>query len=499
MNIEEVRKKFPQYSDLSDEDLAKGLHKKYYSDIPYEEFSTKIGMSTVKPVPGKPKEVSKFSKTLESVSKAFPGLPAFEVAAEMASSSAAVPISGLVGLAMLPFDKEGANNAIASIQRHLIYKPQTEEGQKLSKIVNYPFQKLEQAAGYVGGKLEKSGHPYAGLAAETAMITAPALLGAKSMLSKGKTAPQKQLTSTIENGINKGVRPSVIKKEMYGQRAKYMKDAETAVTEIIKNKENLKLLDRDGNTTTGLPKTLEQFSHAIEQTKRDIYQQYDALAKQADAASARVTTQPIVSELSNVLNDNVLQTMAPETIAYAKARIKALDGKSFTTSEAQQAIQLLNESQKSYYANPSPTNKGVAYVDSMIANNLRSGIDAAIEAATGEAYAPLKQKYGALRTLETDVTKRAIVDARKNIKGLIDFSDVFSSSQLIYGVFSKQPASVAAGATAKGISSYIKYINDPNRIIKSTFKKSEKLMNKKKSVFRPMLGLESTILSGRED
>ncbi|MQW38181.1 hypothetical protein [Sinorhizobium meliloti] len=41
--ISEVRQKFPQYHDLSDDQLADALHRKFYSDIPREEFNAKIG------------------------------------------------------------------------------------------------------------------------------------------------------------------------------------------------------------------------------------------------------------------------------------------------------------------------------------------------------------------------------------------------------------------------------------------------------------------------
>lgn len=44
--IAEVRQKFPQYADLSDEQLAQGLHKKYYSDLPFEDFSKRVGLQT---------------------------------------------------------------------------------------------------------------------------------------------------------------------------------------------------------------------------------------------------------------------------------------------------------------------------------------------------------------------------------------------------------------------------------------------------------------------
>ena len=44
LSISQVREKFPQYSDMSDEQLAQGLHKKYYSDMPFDAFSQKIGL-----------------------------------------------------------------------------------------------------------------------------------------------------------------------------------------------------------------------------------------------------------------------------------------------------------------------------------------------------------------------------------------------------------------------------------------------------------------------
>jgi hypothetical protein len=44
MNIQEIRQKYPDYKDLSDTELAQGLHQKFYSDIPFDQFSQKIGL-----------------------------------------------------------------------------------------------------------------------------------------------------------------------------------------------------------------------------------------------------------------------------------------------------------------------------------------------------------------------------------------------------------------------------------------------------------------------
>ena len=45
-NFSDIRAKYPQYNDMSDEQFATAFHNKYYSDIPYDEFKSKIGFAT---------------------------------------------------------------------------------------------------------------------------------------------------------------------------------------------------------------------------------------------------------------------------------------------------------------------------------------------------------------------------------------------------------------------------------------------------------------------
>lgn len=44
--IADVRKQYPQYEDMSDQQLAAALHRKFYSDMPRAEFDAKIGLSS---------------------------------------------------------------------------------------------------------------------------------------------------------------------------------------------------------------------------------------------------------------------------------------------------------------------------------------------------------------------------------------------------------------------------------------------------------------------
>jgi hypothetical protein len=43
--ISEIRQQYPQYEDMSDEQLADALHSKFYSDMPREQFNQRVGLT----------------------------------------------------------------------------------------------------------------------------------------------------------------------------------------------------------------------------------------------------------------------------------------------------------------------------------------------------------------------------------------------------------------------------------------------------------------------
>lgn len=51
MTIDEIREKYPQYADMSDEDLARALHQRFYSDMDFGEFAGQIGLRSAPVVP----------------------------------------------------------------------------------------------------------------------------------------------------------------------------------------------------------------------------------------------------------------------------------------------------------------------------------------------------------------------------------------------------------------------------------------------------------------
>lgn len=337
-----------------------------------------------------------------------------------------------------------------------------------------------------GEKIAKGEAPTPGLTTAIGAVAPPIVEG---VINKFKSKPfDVMLSSTIKKGMDSGIKPSVQSKgTTAGQGKVYYEKAQKAVETIIDNKPNLEFVSDEGDIIKGvLPKSLAEFSDSIGQTKKNIFTQYDALAQSAGQHGATVELAPVAKELGSLINNKVINDLNPNVVEYAKAKVAALTNRNaYTTAEAQEAVTVLNNSLKAFYSNPSYETASKAAVDAMIANKMRQSLDDVIEKTSGAGYQELKKTYGALKAIEKDVTHRTTIDARKNIKGLVDFSDIYSGSTLVHGLLTMHPATIASAATAKGISSYIKWRNNPNKIVADMFNKSEKIIAKKATITKP--------------
>jgi hypothetical protein len=157
MRLEDFRKQYPQYSDISDEDLAKGLHRRFYSDIPFEDFSQRVGLITAE-------------------SGFFPALKAGVSGVQEAGYA----LAGRTGL----MDEAAAQKAIEEEQAYQqrVFKP-TEEG-----FLEAPVTKTLEL---LGGSLPYMGVPLAAAGATLALpVTGTAAtvagLGAAGVASVGQ-------------------------------------------------------------------------------------------------------------------------------------------------------------------------------------------------------------------------------------------------------------------------------------------------------------------------
>lgn len=173
--LEDIRKQYPQYADVSDEQLAKGFHAKFYSDIPFTEFSAKIGFKPVvaatETVPDVRSEVM-----AETGGGAAVGMPRRGRAAEV---QPATPLEAtatgvfkgalvnpvLAGMQVL--GGEGGRQAVQNIQQQYA-QTRKEAGlsgfdiPELVGAVASPINRLIPGGGYTGGAIGAVSQPLEG-------------------------------------------------------------------------------------------------------------------------------------------------------------------------------------------------------------------------------------------------------------------------------------------------------------------------------------------------
>jgi len=194
LTISDVREKFPQYKDMSDEDLAKGLHKKYYNDMPFEDFSKKIGYGA-KPEKKEPEKRKKldFPQIAESsVMGGLAGAAAPEIAAGVGRGVSG--LGSLVGMVPHPLAK-AAGLGLKGIGTGISTAAPT-----VGRVIPSIFGTIGGGVGETAGQVVETKYP--GIPAEAARIVggiapsmAPAALTmtAKSVLGSGPVNALKEL------------------------------------------------------------------------------------------------------------------------------------------------------------------------------------------------------------------------------------------------------------------------------------------------------------------
>ena len=319
------------------------------------------------------------------------------------------------------------------------------------------------------------------IAATVGFITDPLIL--KSFFTKstqGIAAKVIQQTDDIiDKGFSKAIRPSAAGKGTFKQLLRAKNKIREAIRTISGNKQKLRLTDDTGEVVSKLPESLDDLSQAISQTKKTLFD--DAIApalRETGQAGATISGDDIARELAKVSANRTLKVTRPEIASFADDVASRFRGQQFTPQEANDIIQDFNQGLISFYKSPIAVDPNITRrlaVEAGVANQMRGLLDDAVNKTTGVAFKELKNKYGALREIENSVNKALARDANRSIKGLIDYSDVFSGANIVEGIISLNPARIARGVTQKGASLFIKRVNNPNRIIRNMFRDIEKL------------------------
>jgi hypothetical protein len=398
----------------------------------------------------------------------------------------------------------GSRFAQTELGKNLYGFSQTPEGKALTETVG-------GAAMLAGAKLPtaepiKTGAEIAG--------TVTGINKLRKVVSEGATGiiDIADVDKSILKGVSKGIKPTVVGKKTMKRVADFYDNANVSMKTIAENKDKIKLIDENGEALHH-PRSASELAQAIDQTKKVIYKEYHDMATAAGEGGAKFEVQPIIDELTKITGDGTYETLLGSGLSQEQALIQAkkigsaipdfgksvrvrkyaseikneiseLQGQSPEVIESR--ISELNSSLQNYYANPDRINKAKAAVDASTAALMRKMLDEKITSLQGEGYQELKNQYGALTNIEKEVNHRAIINARKNVKGLPDLTDIFTGGELLAGLLTGHPSMVIKGATGIGIKELYKKLTNPDRFIEKMSKKAFDYENFKRGLTNPL-------------
>jgi hypothetical protein len=296
---------------------------------------------------------------------------------------------------------------------------------------------------------------------------------------------KRRISEKVQEGIWKAFRPSMIGKKTIGQIERFDNKASSAVADIIANKDKQQFIDEVGNVKGNqLPENMADTAKAIEDGRKRIFSEYNALTQQAGESGAIVDVKNLQSIIEKYATDPVLEVENPTLFNFANRQYQALGMRQrFTPLEAEQKIAEWNSDLKNQYKSGDfgvETNKVV--LKEMV-ESLRKDLDSSINSATGsKAYQSLKNQYGAYRALADEIGRRLPVTRRASPSGFFDVADAFASGDILSGGIgilsgdASAPARIARGIGINVGKTILKRRNDPNLIIGNMFKDVDALL-----------------------
>ncbi len=379
------------------------------------------------------------------------------------------PLAGLVGLSGIvgPEVQQAAGlgaaqpGQVPTFQEQAIGAGQNVGGPSQSVMVNFIKGLVPSAAG---------------LAADMGTNPVDVL---SSIVSGGisKAIPQPKsidTTKTISNTFNKVIKPTITGKKTATRVKQAEANAVSAIDSIVENKKGLKLLDKDGIPVEGrLPQTLDEFSQSIEQTKKSVFQRYDALQQEAGQSQIRVAVGDIGDDIIDAVSSKSLKITSPNAEKFGVQKALDLENiKSLTLQETQDTITDLNASLKAFYRNPNPNAGHEVVINNVIANRLRERLIQAVEKGSkgGKQFKELRRQYGSLDEIEQNVARRAIQESKSGFKVLGNMADVFSAGDIVQGIRELSSGRILKGASQLVLRKLATTMNNPNRAVEKMFK-----------------------------
>ena len=297
-----------------------------------------------------------------------------------------------------------------------------------------------------------------------------------------------------EQYINKSIKPTVKWKMNQADYNKFIDDTLDIVDLMDKNKWILQYTDDAWNAVKWqMPTNMRETSEALWNLKKVLYDQYNEIAKQAGDAGARVNMNKAFQQLDDLSKDISQNIANPQTKNIIDTYKDALlqytdDAGTIAIEDAQKLTQDFNKQLTAFFKNPNMNdvskNSIVAQLNKWTKDAINDSIDDVLDnsikngSSASSQYTQLKSFYGKIKTIEDEISKRALVEARKNAKGLSStILDSLSWWELTSAVLSLDPVKAGKAWVMNLISRYYNYVNNPNTQLNNLFKLVERTNN----------------------
>lgn len=297
-----------------------------------------------------------------------------------------------------------------------------------------------------------------------------------------------------EQYINKSIKPTVKWKMSQADYNKFIDDTLDIVDLMDKNKWILQYTD-DAWTAVKwqMPTNMRETSEALWNLKKVLYDQYNDIAKKAGDAGARVNMNKAFQQLDDLSKDISQNIANPQTKNIIDTYKNALleytdDAGTIAIEDAQKLTQDFNKQLTAFFKNPNMNdvskNSIIAQLNKWTKDAINDSIDDVLDnsikngSSASSQYTQLKSFYGKIKTIEDEISKRALVEARKNTKGLSStILDSLSWWEFTSAVLSLDPVKAGKAWVMNLISRYYNYVNNPNTQLNNLFKLVERTNN----------------------
>ncbi len=319
------------------------------------------------------------------------------------------------------------------------------------------------------------------------------LKGAKEAFKEGMNVlrdTKKVVSAVTDEGLQKGLSSTSSVVRNYSEKAqivpnrvksatdmKKFYDAEdTAVRQIIKDKDELVFADKNGTVIKKqLPETVDEWNQAIPQVKDKIMSRIENLIKKSGEKGGMVSTQPVLDTINTIKNSDLYKSMLLH---------KQYDD--VVTKIDDMGVRYKNK----VYMTPSEVNADIQVLNRLVGSQVdpladivifdvlktqRNSLDDLISNLNGKGFSDLKKTWGALKEIEPRVAQKANALSRE--EGRLNFWDIASLTEGGMGLVTMNPKVVAMAGATKLAKETVKWYNNPNRYVKNMFKKSEEKMN----------------------